>query len=42
VRYGWGNDPPNTLKNGADLPAAPFRTDDWPAVTAATAEKSAR
>src|SRR6185312_8526531 len=27
VRYGWGNDPPNTLKNGADLPAAPFRTD---------------
>jgi sialate O-acetylesterase len=41
VRYGWGNDPPNTLRNGADLPAAPFRTDDWPAVIAATAEKSA-
>jgi sialate O-acetylesterase len=29
VRYGWGNDPPNTLRNLADLPAAPFRTDDW-------------
>ncbi|HLK93355.1 MAG TPA: sialate O-acetylesterase [Polyangia bacterium] len=42
VRYGWGNDPPNTLRNGADLPAAPFRTDDWPAATAATAEKTAR
>ena len=34
VRYGWGNDPPNTLRNQADLPAAPFRTDDWPAITA--------
>lgn len=41
VRYGWGNDPANTLRNGADLPAAPFRTDDWPAVTSMTAEKSA-
>jgi sialate O-acetylesterase len=30
VRYGWGNDPENTLRNQADLPAAPFRTDDWP------------
>jgi sialate O-acetylesterase len=34
VRYGWANDPVNTLRNQADLPAAPFRTDDWPAVTA--------
>jgi sialate O-acetylesterase len=42
VRYGWGNDPPNTLRNEADLPAAPFRTDDWPAATAATAAKSAK
>jgi sialate O-acetylesterase len=40
VRYGWGNDPPNTLRNEADLPAAPFRTDDWPAATAATAAKT--
>jgi sialate O-acetylesterase len=31
VRYGWADDPPNTLRNQADLPAAPFRTDDWPA-----------
>jgi len=29
VRYGWGNDPEATLRNQADLPAAPFRTDDW-------------
>jgi sialate O-acetylesterase len=39
IRYGWGNDPPNSLRNGADLPAAPFRTDDWPLATAATAQK---
>jgi sialate O-acetylesterase len=30
VRYAWGNDPPNTLRNQADLPAPPFRSDDWP------------
>jgi sialate O-acetylesterase len=29
VRYGWGNNPPATLRNMADLPAAPFRSDDW-------------
>ena len=29
VRYGWANDPVNTLRSEADLPAAPFRTDDW-------------
>ena len=28
VRYGWADDPPNTLRNQADLPAAPFRTDN--------------
>jgi sialate O-acetylesterase len=33
VRYGWGNDPPNTLRNLADLPAAPFRTDNWEAAS---------
>jgi len=33
VRFAWGAaDQPN-LKNGAGLPAAPFRTDDWPGVT---------
>jgi sialate O-acetylesterase len=30
VRYGWGNNPPLSLYNGAGLPAPPFRTDDWP------------
>jgi sialate O-acetylesterase len=34
VRYGWANDPVTSLYNGADLPASPFRTDDWPMVTA--------
>jgi sialate O-acetylesterase len=33
VRYGWGNNPPCNLYNKADLPASPFRTDDWPGVT---------
>jgi sialate O-acetylesterase len=34
VRYGWGNDPVTNLYNGADLPASPFRTDDWAMTTA--------
>jgi sialate O-acetylesterase len=34
VRYGWGNNPDVNLYNKANLPAAPFRTDDWPGVTA--------
>ena len=29
VRYAWGNNPPNSLYNKADLPAVPFRTDKW-------------
>jgi sialate O-acetylesterase len=29
VRYGWANNPDCNLYNGADLPASPFRTDDW-------------
>jgi sialate O-acetylesterase len=29
VRYGWANNPPCNLYNSSDLPAAPFRTDDW-------------
>ncbi len=29
VRYSWSGNPPCYLYNGADLPAAPFRTDDW-------------
>jgi sialate O-acetylesterase len=34
VRYGWANDPVTSLYNEADLPASPFRTDDWPMITA--------
>jgi sialate O-acetylesterase len=33
VRYAWQINPVATLVNGAGLPAVPFRTDDWPAVT---------
>lgn len=29
VRYGWANTPECNLYNSADLPASPFRTDDW-------------
>lgn len=29
VRYAWGNRPSCNLYNGADLPASPFRTDNW-------------
>ncbi|MCX6360570.1 MAG: 9-O-acetylesterase [Armatimonadetes bacterium] len=34
VRYAWGNNPVCNLVNKADLPASPFRTDQWPGVTA--------
>jgi sialate O-acetylesterase len=30
VRYGWANSPRCNLYNRDGLPAAPFRTDDWP------------
>jgi sialate O-acetylesterase len=30
VRYGWSNTPRLSLFNGAGLPAAPFRSDNWP------------
>lgn len=33
VRYAWQSNPAATLFNGAGLPAVPFRTDSWPAVT---------
>ncbi len=29
ARYGWADDPVNTLRNAAGLPASPFRTDRW-------------
>ena len=34
VRYAWGDNPLVNLYNKAGLPASPFRTDDWPGVTA--------
>jgi sialate O-acetylesterase len=30
VRYAWADNPEYNLYNKADLPASPFRTDDWP------------
>jgi len=33
ARYAWDPSPNGNLYNHADLPAFPFRTDDWPAVT---------
>jgi sialate O-acetylesterase len=34
VRYGWADNPIVNLYNSAGLPASPFRTDDWPGITA--------
>jgi sialate O-acetylesterase len=34
VRYGWADNPLANLYNAAGFPASPFRTDDWPGVTA--------
>jgi sialate O-acetylesterase len=33
VRYAWADNPVCNLYNKADLPASPFRTDDWPEMT---------
>jgi sialate O-acetylesterase len=33
VRYAWAENPTCNLYNGADLPASPFRTDDFPEMT---------
>ncbi len=33
ARYAWGSDPEVSLFNGEDLPASPFRTDTWRALT---------
>jgi sialate O-acetylesterase len=35
VRYDWLNDPHGNLYNTEGLPAAPFRTDDWPRISEA-------
>ena len=34
VRYAWANNPVCNLQSREGLPATPFRTDDWPGVTA--------
>jgi sialate O-acetylesterase len=34
VRYAWANNPICNLYNKEGLPASPFRTDDWPGITA--------
>lgn len=34
VRYGWADNPVCNLYNKEGLPVTPFRTDDWPGVTA--------
>jgi sialate O-acetylesterase len=33
VRYAWAANPVCNLYNSADLPASPFRTDNWPGIT---------
>lgn len=33
VRYAWADNPVCNLYNGIDLPASPFRTDDWQGIT---------
>jgi sialate O-acetylesterase len=33
VRYAWADNPICNLYNKLDLPASPFRSDDWPGVT---------
>jgi sialate O-acetylesterase len=35
VRYAWAGNPDCNLLNKEGLPASPFRTDDWPGITAA-------
>jgi len=34
VRYAWADNPACNLYNKEGLPASPFRTDDWPGITA--------
>jgi sialate O-acetylesterase len=34
VRYAWASNPRCNLYNREGLPASPFRTDDWPGITA--------
>ncbi|MCX5675360.1 MAG: sialate O-acetylesterase [Planctomycetota bacterium] len=41
VRYAWADNPDCNLYNKADLPACPFRTDDWPVGEAAPPQPGA-
>ena len=34
VRYAWSDNPVATLRSRENLPVVPFRTDDWPMITA--------
>lgn len=34
VRYAWADNPVCNMYSGAGLPLTPFRTDDWPGITA--------
>ncbi|MEK0424793.1 MAG: hypothetical protein RJB11_884, partial [Planctomycetota bacterium] len=34
VRYAWADNPVCNMFSAAGLPLTPFRTDDWPGVTA--------
>jgi sialate O-acetylesterase len=34
VRYAWADNPVCNLFNAEGLPVTPFRTDDWPGITA--------
>ena len=38
VRYAWANNPVANLQDRSGLPASPFRTDDWPGITANAAK----
>jgi sialate O-acetylesterase len=42
VRYGWADFPVVNLFNKVGLPATPFRTDDWPMITAPKAKEVTR
>jgi sialate O-acetylesterase len=33
VRYAWADNPACNLFNSSDLPASPFRTDNWLGIT---------
>ena len=38
VRYAWADNPECNLFNGAELPASPFRTDDWGGISSENPE----